>query len=46
MKEANKKPDNAWLQHYVDQVNAGFKAKDKPKDRKDVIKEELAKKQK
>lgn len=45
MKEANK-PDNSWLQQYVDQVNAGFKAKDKPKDRKEVIKEALAKKQK
>jgi hypothetical protein len=45
MKEANK-PDNSWLQQYVDQVNAGFKEKDKPKDRKEVIKEALAKKQK
>ena len=46
MKEASKKPDNAWLQQYVDQVNAGFKSQDKPKDRKEVIKAELAKKQK
>jgi hypothetical protein len=46
MKEASKKPDNAWLQQYVDQVNAGFKAQDKPKDRKELLKEALAKKQK
>jgi hypothetical protein len=26
---ANKKPDQAWLQQYVDQVNAGFKAQEK-----------------
>ena len=45
MKEANK-PDNSWLQQYVNQVNAGFKKENKPKDRKEIIKEALAKKQK
>lgn len=47
MNQANKKPDNSWVQEYVDHVNAHFtKEEKKALDRKEILKKELAKKSK
>lgn len=47
MNQANKKPDNSWVQEYVDHVNAYFtKEEKKAVDRKKILKKELDKKSK